>query len=815
MVIPLAEKSPQPLQSTEPIVSVQELINSLEGIVWEGDAQTLEFLFVSSQAERLLGYPPERWLHEKDFWQTHIYPADRDWAIDYCLRATAELRDHEFEYRMIAADGRLVWLRDIVTLVIEDGRATKLRGVMIDITAQKQSGALLASQNRVLEMIARGRSLADTLAVITQSIEEQTSNMLCSILLLDKNNQTLHEGAAPHLPASYSQVIDGMSVGPAAGSCGTAACLGETVIVTDIAIDPLWANYRELALAHGLRACWSTPIFSSDKQVLGTFAMYYPEPRHPTAQDFQLIELATNLAGIAIERTQAEQALLASKERFNAFMDHSPVLAFIKDEEGRYLYGNRSWVNQFGGAVDQWVGKTDFDLWPVEAAQNFRNSDLKTISSGENTESLVIEAQNGEPVRYWSELKFLLNDIADRRLIGGLALDITEHKQLEEQLRQAQKMEAIGRLAGGVAHDFNNLLTVINGYSDLLLQQFSHDNSVRPDLEQIRKAGERAATLTRQLLAFSRQQLLQPQILDLNEVVADLGKMLLRLIGEHIELVTHLQPELGLIKADRGQLEQVVMNLVLNARDAMPQGGRLVIETMNVSLDQEYNHQHPDVRPGPYVLLAVGDTGHGMDTATINHIFEPFFTTKEVGQGTGLGLATVYGIVAQSDGHLQVFSQVGRGTIFNLYFPQVDQTSPLPEPEMSAPESGPEGKTVLLVEDDTEVRLFVRVVLESNGYTVLEANNGPEGLALSQQYHQPIHLLLTEAAVTPYTSGRALAEPLLATRPELRLLYISGATDNGTLKQAGQECGVTFLQKPFSPHTLVYAVRGALNKTTN
>ncbi|NJN98725.1 MAG: PAS domain S-box protein [Anaerolineales bacterium] len=609
-----------------------ELIDSIEGIVWEADARTFEFLFVSSQAERLLGYPLERWLQERDFWQTHIYQPDREWALNFCLLSTQELKDHEFEYRMVAADGRLVWLRDIVTVVVEDRQAVKLRGLMVDITAQKQSASVLASQNQILEMIAKGRPLADILAAITQSIEEQTPNMLCSILLFNKNEQTLHHGAAPNLPASYSQAIDGMPIGPAAGSCGTAAYREEAVIVTDIATDPLWASYRELALTHGLRACWSTPISSSDKQVLGTFAIYYREPRHPAPRDLQLIQMATNLAGIAIERTQAEKALLESRERFDAFMNHSPILAFIKDEEGRYIYGNRAWINQFNEPAEQLWGKTDFDLWPAEVAQHFRSSDLIALANGQDVAPLMVHTQGGDPLRYWTVFKFILKDIAERQLVGGMALDITERKQLEEQLRQAQKMEAIGRLAGGVAHDFNNLLTVINGYSDLLLQQLSHDNSTRPDLEQIRKAGERAATLTRQLLAFSRQQLLQPQLLNFNEVVTDLEKMLLRLIGEHIELVTQLQPGLGLIKADRGQLEQMVMNLVLNARDAMPQGGRLIIETINVNLDQGYTHHHPDVRPGSYVLLAVGDTGRGIDAATISHIFEPFLPPKRSGR---------------------------------------------------------------------------------------------------------------------------------------------------------------------------------------
>lgn len=399
---------------------------------------------------------------------------------------------------------------------------------------------------------------------------------------------------------------------------------------------------------------------------------------------------------------------------------------------------------------------------------------------------------------------------------GGLATqgvlrDITERKRLQEQLLQAQKMEAIGRLAGGVAHDFNNLLTVINGYSELLLLRYPdpHD-PIRREIEQIRKAGARATGLTRQLLAFSRKQVLQPQLLDLDDLVADVGKMLQRLIGEDIELITIPRPGLGQVKADPGQIEQVIMNLAINARDAMPQGGKLTIETANVRLDEGYTRQHTEVKPGPYVMLAVSDSGIGMDKETQARIFEPFFTTKTQGRGTGLGLAAVYGIVKQSGGHIWVYSEVGRGTTFKVYLPQIEEMVETPQPSV-APSQLPQGsETILLVEDEEGVREFIFDILRASGYTVLEARNGREALMISKRYSGAIHLLLTDV-VMPEMSGRELVGYLASLRPQMKVLYMSGYTDDAIVRHGVLEPGRILLQKPFTPYALTRRIREVLD----
>jgi signal transduction histidine kinase/ActR/RegA family two-component response regulator len=390
----------------------------------------------------------------------------------------------------------------------------------------------------------------------------------------------------------------------------------------------------------------------------------------------------------------------------------------------------------------------------------------------------------------------------------GIAQREEALRQSEEQLLQSQKMEAVGRLAGGIAHDFNNLLVVITGRAELLRARAPVDEALRYDLDLIADAGRRASALTQQLLAFSRKQVLQPKVLDLNEVVANMGTMLRRVIGEDIDLVMVVGANLGRVRADPGQLEQIVVNLVVNARDAMPKGGRLIVKTANVELDDTFARRHPGGRPGPHVMMAVSDTGDGIPADVIPHIFEPFFTTKAGGRGTGLGLSTVYGIVRQHEGSIAVDSDPGLGTTFKIYLPRVEE---VPESAgRSEPLAALRGsETVLLVEDEDGVRRLAREVLEMNGYTVLEAPDGPSGLQIASRYPGPIHLLLTDI-VMPTMNGRQLSEQLLLMRPELRVLYMSGYTDDAIIDRGMPESSLPFLPKPFAPADLARKVREVL-----
>jgi signal transduction histidine kinase/ActR/RegA family two-component response regulator len=383
----------------------------------------------------------------------------------------------------------------------------------------------------------------------------------------------------------------------------------------------------------------------------------------------------------------------------------------------------------------------------------------------------------------------------------------------EEQLRQSQKLEAVGQLAGGIAHDFNNLLTVISGYSDLTLMRLDKEEPIRSNIEEIKKAGDRAASLTRQLLAFSRKQVLQPKLLKLNAIVSDVDKMLRRLIGEDIDLLTVLEPALGQINADPGQIEQVILNLAVNARDAMPLGGKLTIETSNVSVDNEHAGNHTAIRPGNYVMLALSDTGTGMDADTQRRMFEPFFTTKVQGKGTGLGLSTVYGIVKQSEGNIGVYSELGKGTTFKVYLPRVDDVAQI-ETVPDAVADLPNGReTVLLTEDEDPVRRLTKTILELNGYQVLEATCGDEALSIYKSHRGQIDLILTDV-VMPRMSGRELAQTLQTIRPDIKILYLSGYTDDAIVRHGLLDQEMSFLQKPFTPDALLRKVREVLDRTS-
>jgi hypothetical protein len=512
------------------------------------------------------------------------------------------------------------------------------------------------------------------------------------------------------------------------------------------------------------------------------------------------------------ERTRE---LRESREQYRLLFDSNPHPMWVYDDDTlAFLAANDAAVHHYGYSLDEFLAMTLRDIHPpdeVPILDEFgaRRREKRDLSAFHSTRVWKHRKKDGSLIDV--EIAGSPIEFRGRRARLTLATDVTEKRRLEAQLLQSQKMESVGRLAGGVAHDFNNLLGVITGYGDLLQRDIGPGHPAFARVDEIRKAADRAAALTRQLLAFSRKQVLEPKVLDLNAVVSDIEKMLRRLIGEDVQLITVFGEDLGRVKADPGQMAQVIVNMAVNARDAMPEGGKLIIETGNVNLDETYARSRPDARAGPHVMLGISDTGHGMSADTLSHMFEPFFTTKEQGKGTGLGLATVYGIVRQSGGHVMVYSEPGRGTTFKVYLPRFGEEE---EDALAAPvaiEPSPPGtETILLVEDEASLRVMIREILESAGYKVLEGPTPEEALAAASAHAGIIHLVLTDV-VLPRMSGRQLAEALRSSRPEARVLFISGYTDDAISHHGILEPGVHFLQKPFTTDALVRKVREVLD----
>jgi len=521
------------------------------------------------------------------------------------------------------------------------------------------------------------------------------------------------------------------------------------------------------------------------------------------------------------ERKQAEEALKQSEERYRAVANSAIDSIITIDNAGIIIGWNQGAEHTFGFNETEILGQS-LDVLMPESYREAHTVGLNRLQKGGEPRvigrTVELEGKRKNGSEFPLELSLAQWETKEGQFFTGIIRDITKRKRaeeekatLQEQLRQSQKIEAIGRLAGGIAHDFNNLLTVIKGYSQLSLIELKEDVPLRGNIEEIKRASDKAADLTRQLLAFSRRQILEMKVLDLNTALRDMDKMLHRLIGEDIELTTLLADDLGRVKTDPGWVEQIIMNLAVNARDAMPSVGKLTIETANVELDGAYARNHIAVTPGRYVMLSMSDTGVGMTPEVRQQVFEPFFTTKEKGKGTGLGLSTVYGIVKQSGGNIWVYSEPGQGTTFKIYLPRVDE--PLEElKEKVVKEELPRGnETILLVEDEEVVRKLAVRILKRQGYTVLEGSHGNEAIDVCKQHKGPVHLLLTDV-VMPQMSGRQLAEQLKQVCQDFRVLYMSGYTDNAITHHGVLEEGMNYIQKPFTVDGLARKVREVLDK---
>jgi len=571
---------------------------------------------------------------------------------------------------------------------------------------------------------------------------------------------------------------------------------------------------------------WSSAILVTLLLTLGIISFSLPMFRQFAQGEFDDLHLSLAMRGLVamvllfdiytiyqqVQIYRMRHQLVEREELFRLISENAMDMIAVVDPEWRRLYNSPAYPRVLGFSDDELAGASYFDqVHPDDryaAEQAVREA--TGVSHG-RTVQYRMRHKDGSWHVIESGASAILNAQGKIEKYVVVNRDVSEQRQLEEKFRQAQKMEAVGRLSGGVAHDFNNLLGVIIGYAEFLQESLAPDNSLRGSVDEILKAGKRAASLTRQLLAFSRQQVLDPKVLDLKVVLSDMDKMLRRLIGEDIELATTLGAGLGHLKADQGQLEQVLLNLVVNARDAMPQGGKLSINAENMVMDEAFIRRYPyPVQPGPYICLTVSDSGVGMDAETKARAFEPFFTTKEKGKGTGLGLSTVYGVVKQSGGYIDIYSTLGAGTTFKIYLPRVD------EQVKAEARSGPAttftgNETILIAEDESSLRTLTRNTLELCGYKVLEAKDGLEALEVSERFNGSIDLLLTDM-VMPGMGGRALAQELMRRRPAIRIAYMSGYTGQAVGSQGPVDPGSVFLLKPFTREVLTRKIREAMDR---
>ena len=732
------------------------------------------FLTVNPAMARILGYDSPEELVEDVADISHQIYVHREDRVKSNAVEKAQGFLHGFEFEAYRKDGERIWL-SLNRRVIRDDNGIEMyrEGSVEDISERKQA------EEGLRESEARKRAILES--------------ALDCIVTMD------HAGL----------VVDWNPAAERTFGLMRADAIGKEM--ADLIIPPRFREQHRSGLAH-YNTTGQGPVLGNrlELSALRADGSEFPIELAITRIESEGLPMFTGYIRDITERKRAEQELSNSEERYRDLVENAHDIIYSHDLEGNYTSMNKAGSLITGYTVQEVLKLNLSQTVAPEYLPSAREM-LKRKLAGDLVTAYEMEilAKDGHRITVEANTKLVFQDGVPVG-VQGIARDVTARKQLEEQLRQSQKMEAIGQLAGGVAHDFNNLLTAINGYSSLALQRLEDGHPIRSYLEEVKKAGDRAANLTRQLLAFGRKQILQPLPINLNDVINDMTKMLRRLIGEDVVLTAKLDPALKRIKADPGQIEQVLVNLVVNARDAMPQGGNLTIETAMVELEEEYAGKHLDVVPGRYAILAVSDTGTGMDEATQARIFDPFFTTKEKGKGTGLGLSTVYGIVKQSGGNIWVYSEPGHGTTFRVYLPQSETASQKTDAKVVelAPPAGSE--IILLVEDEDVVRGLAQKILEYSGYKVLAASRGEEAIRLAQEGTEPINLLLTDV-VMPGISGKEVADRVLELLPGLKVVFMSGYTDEAIVHHGVLDANVEFIQKPFTPAALLKKVRAVLD----
>ncbi len=760
------------------------------------------FLFANPPAASALGYSLNELIGRSGL--DLVHPDDRP----MCQERLAELLAKpggsvHVQCRLLAREGPFRWVEATAKNLLDDPEIGAIVVSYRDVSDRVRAEAERQVISEVIHALTLTNNLDELLGKIHKALKKVLAAENCFVALYDRSTGMFH---FPFFVDQYDTAPPSIKAGR---SCTAYVYrTGRPMLISQEVFDQLAAR-GEVELVGSPSPTWLGVPLQTPSETIGVLVVQHYEDKNAyNERDLQFLASVGGHIALAIERKRTEEALGASESLFRLLFSHNPLPTWLFDKDTlQFLEVNDKAIAQYGYSREEFLQLRLTDVRPEEDIPLLIKR-LQRPWGGAMPPTVWRHRTKGGRI-FEAEVTSHDLEFGGRRATLVVAQDITERKHLEDQLRQAQKMEAVGRLAGGVAHDFNNLLMIVKGHAELLLQDSLGNDRLRRKVEHIDKAADRATALTRQLLAFSRMQVLQPKVISLNIIVEELGRLLPRLIGEDVELLIRTDQDLGLVRADATQMEQVILNLAVNSRDAMPDGGRLVIETSNAKLDSPSLGSHPVMMPGRYVLLTVTDTGSGMDAETQAHIFEPFFTTKEKGKGTGLGLATVYGVVKQSGGHIWVYSEPGKGSSFKIYLPCVDEALEESSP-VKLPAELPHGaETILLAEDEQDVREIAREFLTLSGYTVLEAKDGAEALEVAQNHAGTIHLLLTDL-VMPGISGRDLAAHLSLLRPDLKVIFMSGYTEYSTTHHGGWDPSSVLLTKPFTRGTLVHKVRDVI-----
>ena len=757
---------------------------------------------INSEFTRMFGFTLEEALGRP--LDELVVPPDRTAESDWIQEAVEKGQKVTLETKRRRKDGTLVDVSVSCAPVMVGAKRVGICVLYRDIEEHKRAQTLSSALYRIAERTSAASHLQGFYASIHNIVGELMNARNFYIALYDPATELL----------TFPHFVDEHDPAPAPKRLGRGLTeyvlrTGEPLLATPKVFEELVAK-GEVELIGAPSLDWMGVPLRAGSQTFGVLVVQsYREDVRFGERDKEVLTFVSQQLASAIDHKRHEEALRQSESRYRSLVQSAVYGIYRSSVDGRFLDVNPALIHMLGYDSADEVVKLDPQrevfVEPAEherLLQEFQRTgclDSAEVRWKRKDGSVITVRLSGRAATELDEADQALEIIAE---------DITERRALEDQFRQAQKMEAVGRLAGGVAHDFNNLLMVVSGYTEVLMEALDQNDPLLVKVQAIQQAADRATTLTRQLLAFSRKQLLELKVVDVNSIVADMERLLRPLIGENIDLTTKLTPNVGHTRADAGQLEQVIMNLVVNAKDAMPDGGRILIQTSEADPDTA-RREHSLIEPGTYILLSVSDTGAGMDRETQSRIFEPFFTTKEKGKGTGLGLSTVYGIVKQGGGYIFAQSEPGCGTTFRIYLPRVADPADSPRVDKHAQAAAGGSETVLLVEDEESVRELVRETLKTRGYTVIEASDGIAGMRVSEEYPGNIEILITDV-VMPGMSGRELAKRVAAARPNIRVLYLSGYTEDAIIHEGALEPGTGFLQKPFTLQVLARKVREVL-----